>query len=503
MNALIRRVSWILVIVGVTRAPLTDVFASEGRPHVVADAAEAKSGERVRSLVRRGYSVNAAQVDGMTALHWAAYHEDAALVKYLLAAGANVPAETRYGIRAIGIAARSGNGTIVSDLLEAGADANCEEEGQESVLLMAARAGRLKAVQALVSHGAMVNAKERRGQTPLMWAAAEGHAEVVDFLLAKGAKRDERLKSGFTALLFAVREGHAEVVHRFLKSGVDVHQTLRPPKPGGGAWEKVSDKDTSALLLAVDNGHFELALELVAAGADPNDERSGMAPLHAVTRARKTGRGDGKDGNPPPDGSGRVTSLEFVRQLVKAGADVNRRLKSGRKGKAILCKKGATPFLLASATADMPLLKLLLELGADPKIANVEGCTPFLAAAGAGVRAPGEEPGLEDESLVTLDWLLKLGADVNVVDAQGETVMHAAAYKSAPRIVEFLAERGANMAVWNRKNRHGWTPLVIAEGFRPGNFKPSAETIAAFHRVFEKAGVKVPPPRKRRTATSK
>jgi len=68
--------------------------------------------------------------------------------------------------------------------------------------------------------------------------------------------------------------------------------------------------------------------------------------------------------------------------------------------------------------------------------------------------------------------------------------MHGAAYKNLPAVVEFLAAKGAKIEVWNRPNKHGWTPLTIAEGHRFGNFKPSAVTVAAFHRVMTAAGVK-------------
>jgi ankyrin repeat protein len=67
--------------------------------------------------------------------------------------------------------------------------------------------------------------------------------------------------------------------------------------------------------------------------------------------------------------------------------------------------------------------------------------------------------------------------------------MHGAAYKNLPKVVQFLADKGAKIEIWNRKNKYGWTPLMIAEGHRPGNFKPSAETIAALHRVMADAGV--------------
>jgi len=84
---------------------------------------------------------------------------------------------------------------------------------------------------------------------------------------------------------------------------------------------------------------------------------------------------------------------------------------------------------------------------------------------------------------------LDLGVDINAVDANGETAMHGAAYKNLPKVVQFLADKGAKVEIWNRKNKYGWTPLLIAEGHRPGNFKPSAETIDALQHVLLAAGV--------------
>ena len=237
---------------------------------------------------------------------------------------------------------------------------------------------------------------------------------------------------------------------------------------------------------------MELALELVEAGADPNDQRGGYTALHNLVWLRKPNHGEDEDGAPPPDGSGRVTSLPFARALVARGADVNARIERGPAGRGVLNRTGATPFLLAAQTADIALLKLLLELGADPHIPNADGSTPLMAAAGYGTLAPGEVAGTESEALEVVEFLLGLGADVNMVDRNGETAMHGAAYKSLPRMVEFLAAHGAKLEVWNQKNKHGWTPLLIAEGYRPGNFKPSYETIEAIHRVMLANGLTPP-----------
>jgi ankyrin repeat protein len=149
---------------------------------------------------------------------------------------------------------------------------------------------------------------------------------------------------------------------------------------------------------------------------------------------------------------------------------------------------------MASATADVPYMSLLLELGANPSMANVDNCTPLIAACGihVGSDAANEVAGEEPEVLEAAQLLLKLGADVNAVDANGDTAMHAAALKNLPKVVQFLADHGAKIEIWNKKNKSGWTPLMIAEGHRPGNFKPSFETIDAIHKVMLAAGVNPP-----------
>src|SRR5262249_42934232 len=231
----------------------------------------------------------------------------------------------------------------------------------------------------------------------------------------------------------------------------------RGPKPG-----------TSALHLAVENGHFELAIALVKAGADPNDQRVGYGALHMVSWVRKPSRGDDEEGNPPPIGSGKLTSLEFVKQTVANGARVALQSKKGVSNRGILNRPGAPPFLAAASTADVPLMQTLVKLGADPALANSQRSTPLLAAAGVGVGAPEEAAGPEPDVLEAVKLLVKLGADVNAVDANGETAMHGAAYRNHPKVVQLLADQGARIDAWNKKNKTSLTPAVIAERHRPG-----------------------------------
>ncbi|WP_250846873.1 ankyrin repeat domain-containing protein [Aquisphaera insulae] len=469
-----------VAIVGLMLAAIAPA-ASADDDAPLADAMERGDGAAVRALLDRHADPNRAQPDGMTALHWAASRDDTENAGLLIRAGADAKAANRYGVTPLSLAAENGNAAIVALLLDAGADPNAALRGGETPLMTAARAGRPEAVKALIDRGADVNARERRGQTALMWAAAEGHESVVRILLAAKADFRTPLASGFTPLAFAAREGRIGAARALLKAGADVNEPMQPRERGN---DRSPAKGTTPLILAVENGHFELAAMLLDAGADPNDQRSGFTPLHMLTWVRKPPRGDDASGDPPPIGSGRLTSLELVGVLAKHGADVNARLRRGASGAGVLGRAGATPFLLACMTADVPYMKELLRLGADPRMPNDRGSTPLMAAAGLGCLAPDEEAGTEDEAIEAVEILLALGNDINAVDRDGETPMHGAAYKNFPRVVSLLAARGAKPAVWNRPNAHHWTPLSIAEGHRPGNFKPSPETLDALRRAL-------------------
>jgi ankyrin repeat protein len=236
-------------------------------------------------------------------------------------------------------------------------------------------------------------------------------------------------------------------------------------------------------MLAAANAHYELALVLLDAGADPNAMPQGWSALHQVTWVRKVGVGDN---NPAPPGSGNVTSLDFVRTLAKRGADLNARVtRRPAMGTTTLNAIGATPFLLAARTKDVELMRVLAELGADPLRTNEDGTTPLMVAAGIGTSSPLEDPGTEPEVLEATRLALKLGGDINAVDKNGETAMHGAAYKNVPSVVRFLAESGAKVEIWNRENKKGWTPLRIVEGIPVGmNISGHAETRAVIQNLL-------------------
>jgi ankyrin repeat protein len=457
----------------------------------VADAAEQHDWARLRTLLKGHANVNAAQADGMTALHWAAYHDDTEAVRLLLRTGANVRAANRYGVTPLSLACTNGNAAIAQALLEAGAEIDAPLPGGETPLMTAARTGAADLVKLLLARGARLDARDdRRGQTALMWAAAEGHAAIVNDFIEAGADFRLRTPSGFTPLLFAVREGRPEVVRVLLRAGADVNETVPAEGRRRGYGGRMPPIGTTPLLMAVTNAHYELASMLLDAGANANADLPGYTVLHALTAVRKPGVGDN---DPPPDGSGTMGSIELVKRLAAAGANLNARMtKKANLNNTRLNEIGATPFMLAALTADAELMKTLAALGADPLMTNVDNSTPLMAAAGLATRSPGEDAGTEGEVLEAVQVAIDLGADVNAVDKNGETAMHAAAYKNLPGVVRFLAAHGAAIAVWNKQDRFGWTPLAIAVGYRFGNFKPSPETEAAVREVMIAAGVTPP-----------
>ncbi|MBY0505961.1 MAG: ankyrin repeat domain-containing protein [Bryobacteraceae bacterium] len=455
----------------------------------LADATERRDTAARNQLLAQGANVNAAQVDGATALHWAVFHDDAEAVTALLRAGAKANTLNRYGVPPLAAACTNGNAVIMNQLLAAGADPNAELKGGETMLMLAARAGHVDAVKALLARGAKVDARERLGQTALMWAAAEGHTAVVVALLEAKTDLHAAAESGHEAFFYAIRAGHQETVRALLAAGADAKTLLRSTK----------GPRVTPLSLAVLNGHFELAIALVDAGADPNDVRTGFTPLHMIAGVRKPDSSDISD-PAPATGAGRLSSAGFVREIVKRGANVNARLPQGSPKQqpntsSSIGTVGATPFLFAADRGDVPLMRLLLKLGADPLLPNAEGTTPLLAAAGVGTNEPQEEAGEESEAVEAVKLLLDLGASVNTVDQNGDTAMHGAAYNISPLVVKLLAERGADPQIWSKPNQAGGTPLFIAEGYISRLPRPDAPTIAAITQLMVKAGISTGGPR--------
>jgi ankyrin repeat protein len=346
--------------------------------------------------------------------------------------------------------------------------------------MTAARTGRVEAVTALISRGANVHARERsRGQTALMWSAAENNSAVVRILIAAGADLRERSRNGsFTPYLFAVRAGHVETAETLIEAGVNVEETL----PDG----------TTALVLATINAHYELAAALLDKGANPNADAQGWTALHQIAWSRRHNAGFNLPG---PVATGSVDSLDLVRKLVKHGADVNaRQKKEPRDGNRNQQNRiGATPFLLAAKSADVPLMKVLLEMGADASITTNNRTTPLMAAAGVGIWAPGENPGTPEEALAAVKLVFEAGGgDVNAIDDNGDTALHGAVYRGGNiPVIQFLADKGSRLDVVNKK---GWMPVTAADGveYTPAVLKRYPEAAALLRKLMHDRGLPVP-----------
>ena len=444
------------------------------------DAARTGDAATVRALLTRKADINAAAPDGSTALHWAVQRNDVAMVDALLRASARVDAASRHGVTPLHLAATNGSAAVITRLLDAGADPNTAFADGETVLMTAARTGAADAVRVLLDRGADLKRKEQtKGQTALMWAAAENNASVVKLLLERGADLNERSKgSSFSPYLFAVRAGHVDAAKVLLDAGVNVDETL----PDG----------TSALLLAVINAHYEMASVLLDRGANPNADGQGWTALHQIAWSRRHNAGFNLPG---PVATGGVDSLDLVRTLVARGADVNaRQKKEPRDGnRNLLNRLGSTPFLLAAKAADVPLMRVLLDSGADARIPTNNGTTALMAAAGVGIWAPGENPGTHEEALAAVKLAYEAGSnDVNAVDKEGETALHGAVYRGgAIPVMQFLIDKGSKLDVVNKK---GWTPLTAADGveYTPAVLKRYPEAAALIRRIMRERGMKVP-----------
>jgi ankyrin repeat protein len=385
----------------------------------VVEAMARKDTATVRVLIEQQADVNAAQADGATALAWAAHWNDLEAADLLLRAGADVNAANDYGVTPLALACVNGSAAMVDRLLKAGANANAAQATGETPIMTCARTGNADAVQHLIAHEANVNAAETwKSQTALMWAAADRHPEAVRLLLARGADVHARTKSGFTPLLFAAQQGNVETALLLIEAGSDVNEAA----PDG----------MTPLLIAAASGHGPLAIFLLDHQADPNaTSERGNTALHYAASGRNL--------------------LELTKALLARGANPNAQLTRG--------EVGATPFFLAAAAGNVPVMRTLLEGGADPRIPTKENTTALMVASGVG-RFESRDEGGDKKALEAAKLALEAGVDVNAVGENQWTALHGAAYTGSDAIIQVLVDHGSKLDV---KDVFGQTPLSIAE----------------------------------------
>jgi ankyrin repeat protein len=435
-----------------------------------------------RTLIKQRADVNAADVEGMTALHWAAHWDDIDTVRLLLRAGARAKVANRYGVTPLHEACTVGNLPMIEALLDAGADPNAALGEGETPLMTAARTGSTPAVRLLAVRGADVNATEAwRGQTALMWAAAENHEAVARLLIELGADVNvrsthyefpaltggnggiihDRAEGGLTALMFAARQGSIETTDRLLAAGADVNAT--EPQYG-----------FTALQTAIFNGHYELAVRLADRGAGVND-----GSLYTAIETRNLATYSNRPN--PPDNDNGVTSMDLVKALLAHGANPNapytKRIPPRQAQGDINVPPGATPLYRATRATDLPAIRALLDKGADPNVATKDGSTPLMVAAGFGARRGGNEEDVVEKAdradpLDAVKLYVGAGANVNAATEFGNTALHYAALTGSARVVEFLAANGAALDVKNKQDK---TPLDLAN--------PKGPTAALLRRL--------------------
>ena len=432
----------------------------------IADAAMKRDAAAVRSLIKQGADVNAAQGDGMTALHWAAMQGDAELVKMLVSAGARTEVTTRNAAYVpLHLAARAGNAAAVSALLDAGANVRAAtSSGGTTALHFAAANGDRATVLALLDHKAPVDARDNAFmQTPIMWAAAYDRTEAVALLAARGAdvtafsrvddvsaqeraeraaltlraKRIAALKAAEVPPLTAAQRAQAakdSVARRdsLARSDsiakTDTTKGVRAARGGRAGGAGVAGRDTSAGGMAIGTRGASYG-ELVG-------DKGGLTPLLFAVR----------QGN-----------VKTVDALVNAGASVNQRSLGDH----------TSPLLMATINGRFDLASMLLAKGADPKLAADNGATPLFAVINAqwAPKSLYPQPTAQQQQYTThlqlMEALLKAGADPNVrlkkhiwymsynfdllgVNTQGATPFWRAAYGLDVPAMKLLMRYGAD-----------------------------------------------------------
>jgi len=467
------RTSWALTMILASAS-----WAAAATPLIEAVKAGDQAG--VRTALQRRADVNAAEADGMTALHWAARNDDAAAARALLRAGAKAAVATRYGITPLVLAAQNGSATMLELLLKAGADAKAAMPQGETVLMTAARTGRAEAIKVLVAHGADVNAHEGwMGESALTWAAAENHADAVRALVEVGADVNLRSKvlqfpefkwttsgmvstalprGGWTPLMHAARQGSLDAARALVNApGIDLNLT----DPDG----------TTALVVAIINAHYDVAAAILDKGANPNiPDSTGTTALYALVDMHTLAP---MQGRPAPKLVDTLDAEALLKNLVARGANPNVRLQRpllGRyhgSGDASL-GEGTTPFLRAAKAVDVSMMRALLAAGADPTITKKDRTNAAMLVAAGQVFGLGPATGPAVTSQTTVDALnlcLDNGIDINAFNTTGQTALHIAAGRGLDDVVKFLAGHGAKLT---RTDKQGRTPLDVALGVGAG-----------------------------------
>jgi ankyrin repeat protein len=417
------------------------VTVASGAGSDVADAAQKGDRAAVQKLIQQKVDVNAAQVDGARAIHWAVYRADDQLLDILIRAGADVKATNSQGVTPLMMASLYGNAAMIDRLIKAGADAKQRGPNGETMVMFAARNGNPQAVTVLLEAGADVNARETlRGTTALMWAVEQKHPEAVKVLLAAGA--DPSAKSGGAGLprnyiaprlnqravllaqdrrrrAAAAGITYEEQLVRDQKAGAEIGGqrglgtplgpdgeplTQQPGRQGGAGAPAQAQQPAAAAPAPQTPATPEPqtpapqapapqtpAAETPAPAAAPAPQAATQPAAGNAARGRGRGQGGAAAAEPDSDDDNEVVVAGLV---GSGGGGLTPLVFAAREGDLesaqLLLDAGApinqvteygwTPLLTAVNNRNYRLAAMLLERGADPNLANKGGWTPLYLA---------------------------------------------------------------------------------------------------------------------------
>jgi len=472
----------------------------------LAEAARQRDMVALRSLLNQKADVNAPGKDGTPALHWVVRVDDLETARLLIQAGANVKFVDRYGVTPIYLAASNGNAGMLKLLLDSGADANTVDPTGETTLMTAARVGDLESVRVLLDRGAKVDTTDPAfHQTALMIAVRGNHPDVVRLLVQRGANVNAQTRTGetpgwvlpnsvpgfghgigivrgglpdrgsrylipggLTPLLYAARDGRLDAAKILVDAGAKL--------------EMADPNAITPLLMAISDNQIATARFLIEKGAQINvSDWYGRTPLWTAVEVRNMDFDNGSFEN----GVDRGPALDLIKLLLDKGADPNVRTKESIPIRRFMLRTtgtlewvdftGQTPFLRAAYAGDLTVMRVLLDHGADPKIATFGGTTPLMVAAGVNWVVDQTYDEGQKNLLDAVKLCFELGMSVNDVNSMGITALMGAANRGSDEIIQWLVSKGARLDV---KDKEGRTALNWAEGVflatHPGKAKPTS-----------------------------